>query len=138
LCYNFIFSSIISVRSTPLGEKGRRRIIIRTSDKWIRFRIREAQKHVDPIRIPNISGIRFNDMPFQHLIIKCYRFGGTLPLFLFIFTLIEQTYNIYIYTTRRVPRLLSLLLPLGGGPPLGCRAEIRTQACRTASRRATV
>ncbi len=25
------------------------------------------------------------------------RFGGTLPFFLFIFTLIEQTYNIYIY-----------------------------------------
>ncbi len=28
--------------------------------------------------------------------------------------------------------------PLGRGPPLGCRAEIRTRACRTASRRATI
>ncbi len=27
--------------------------------------------------------------------------------------------------------MLSSLLPLGGGPPLGCRAEIRTRACRT-------
>ncbi len=38
----------ISVRSTPLGEKGRIRswIRIRTSDLWIRNR--EAQKHADP------------------------------------------------------------------------------------------
>jgi hypothetical protein len=28
--------------------------------------------------------------------------------------------------------------PLGRGPPLGYRAEIRTRACRTASRRATI
>jgi hypothetical protein len=30
---------------------------------------------------------------------------------------------------RRVPSLL----PLGRGPPVGCRAEIRTWACHTAS-----
>ncbi len=61
------------------------------------------------------------------------RFDGMLPLFLFIFTLIEQKYNtIFIYITRRVPFLLSTL------HPLGCRAEIRTRTCRTASRRATI
>jgi hypothetical protein len=38
-----------------------------------------------------------------------------------------------MYTTRRAPLLLSSLLSA-----LGCRAEIRTQACRTASRRATI
>ncbi len=36
-----------------------------------------------------------------------------------------------------MPLLISSLLPLGRGPPLGCRAEIRTRACHTASRRAT-
>ncbi len=71
------------------------------------------------------------------LLLKSFfkRFDGTLPLFLFIFTLIEQTYNIYIlFTTRRVQLFLCSLLPLCGGPPLGCRAEIWTRACCTASR----
>ncbi len=65
------------------------------------------------------------------LVARCHSFW-------FIFTLIEQLHNIYIYTTRREPLLLSSLHPLGRGPPLGCRAEIRTQACRTASRCATI
>ncbi len=34
--------------------------------------------------------------------------------------------------------MLSSSLPLSRGPPLGCRAEIRTRACLTASRRVTV
>ncbi len=52
---------------------------------------------------------------------------------------INQAYlQHFLYTTRRVPLLISSLLPLGRGPPLGCRAEIRTQAYLTASRRATV
>ncbi len=52
-----------------------------------------------------------------------------LPLFWIYFTLIEHTYNIFIYTTRREPLLISSLLPLGRGPPLGCRAENQTRAC---------
>ncbi len=36
-----------------------------------------------------------------------------------------------------MPLLISSLLPLGRGPSLGCRAEIRTRACHTASRCAT-
>jgi len=47
---------------------------------------------------------------------------------LFIFTLIEQTYKVYIYYSSRT-LLLSSWLSLGRGPPLGCRAKIRTQAC---------
>jgi hypothetical protein len=63
-------------------------------------------------------------------------------LFLFIFTLIEQTYIIYIYYLSTwylsSTLFLSSWLPLGRGPPLGCRADIITRACLTASRRATV
>jgi hypothetical protein len=44
---------------------------------------------------------------------------------------------IFFYNTRWVPLLISSLLPLGRRPPLGCRAEIRTRACHTTSRRAT-
>ncbi len=44
-------------------------------------------------------------------------FGGMLPLFLFIFTLFEQTYNIYIYYSSST-LMLSSWLPLGRGPPL--------------------
>jgi hypothetical protein len=51
-----------------------------------------------------------------------------LPLFLFIFTFTEHTYNIF-YTTRRVPLFIFSLLPLGRGP-VGCRTEIRTRACK--------
>ncbi len=65
------------------------------------------------------------------LVARCHSFW-------FIFTVIEQSHNIYIYTTRREPLLLSSLHPLGRGPPLGCRAEIRTRACRTASRCAAI
>jgi hypothetical protein len=43
------------------------------------------------------------------------RFDGMLPLFLFIFTLIEQTYNICIYTTRRVYTTLVILIASSGG-----------------------
>jgi hypothetical protein len=43
----------------------------------------------------------------------------------------------FIYNTRRVPLFISSLLPLGRGPPLGCRAEIRTRACHRVSQRAT-
>ncbi len=57
---------------------------------------------------------------------------------LFIFTLIEQTYNIFYIYYSSSTLLLSSLLLLGRGPPLWCRAEIRTRACRTASRRATI
>jgi hypothetical protein len=48
-----------------------------------------------------------------------------LPLFLIYFTLIEHAYNIFIYTTRQAPLLISSLLPLGKGPPLGWGAEPR-------------
>jgi hypothetical protein len=49
-------------------------------------------------------------------------FGGMLPLFLFIFTLFEQTYNIYIYYSSST-LMLSSWLPLGRGPPLKQGAE---------------
>ncbi len=50
-----------------------------------------------------------------------------LPLFLFIFTFTEHTYNIlfFIYNTRRVPLLISSLLPIDRGPPLLWGAEPR-------------
>ncbi len=62
---------------------------------------------------------------------KAKRFGGTLPLFLFIFTLIEQTYNILYILLVEHHSCCPHCFPLGRGPPLGCRAEIRTRACRT-------
>jgi hypothetical protein len=40
-----------------------------------------------------------------------FMFGGMLPLFLFIFTLFEQTYNIYIYYSSST-LFLSSWLPL--------------------------
>jgi hypothetical protein len=54
--------------------------------------------------------------------------------FFFYFTVSEHTHNIYKYNR---PLLISSL-PLSRGPPLGCRAKIRTRACLTASRRATI
>jgi hypothetical protein len=72
-------------------------------------------------------------------------FGGILRLFflffiLFIFTLLKQRFNIYILIVeyRTGTLLLSSWLPLGKGPSLGCRAEIQTRICLTASRRAAV
>jgi hypothetical protein len=61
---------------------------------------------------------------FKRLVASCHSF-----LFYYL-SLSEHTYNIYIYNS-------SSSLPLSRGPPLGCRAEIRTRACLTASRRAT-
>jgi hypothetical protein len=58
---------------------------------------------------------------------------------LFIYFYINRAYTQYfIYNSRRVPLFISSLLPLGRGPPLGCRVEILTGACHAASRRATV
>ncbi len=76
----------------------------------------------------------------KHDIDFILRFGAMLPLFSFInFTIIKHTFNIYcIYTSSQVPLLLSSWLAFGRGPPLRCRAEIRTQACLTASRHAIV
>ncbi len=76
----------------------------------------------------------------KYMINYILRFGGTLPLFWFILTLIEQSYNIFYttHTTRREPLLLSSLHPLGRGPPPGVPSRDRTQACRTASRCATI
>jgi hypothetical protein len=53
--------------------------------------------------------------------------------YLFIFTLIDRNTvcTIFINITRRLTLLFSSPLPLGRRPPLGCRAEIRTWACRT-------
>ncbi len=45
---------------------------------------------------------------------------------------------LYILLVEYGTLLLSSWLPLGRGPPLGCLAKIRTRACFTASRRATV
>ncbi len=53
------------------------------------------------------------------------------------FTLIEQTYNI-LYILLVEHHSCPHCFPLGRGPPLGCRDEIRTRACRKASRRATI
>ncbi len=54
---------------------------------------------------------------------------------LFIYYYINRAYiQYFIYYTRRMPFLISSLLLLGRGPPLGCRA----QACRTASWRAII
>jgi hypothetical protein len=52
-----------------------------------------------------------------------------VALFLFIFTFIERIYILLIEYHSCCPHCF----PLGRGPPLGCRAEIRTRACRTAS-----
>jgi hypothetical protein len=54
-------------------------------------------------------GMYIPKFTFMCTYLHIQRYGGTLPLFLFIFTFIEQTYNI-IYTTRRAPLLLSSLL----------------------------
>ncbi len=54
------------------------------------------------------------------------------------FTVIEQTYNIVYILLVVHHSCCPHCFPLGTGPPLGCRAEIRTRACRTASRRATI
>jgi hypothetical protein len=62
---------------------------------------------------------------FKGLVARCHSF------YLF-FTLIEQTSDIEHHSC--CPHCF----PLGRGSPLGCRAEIRTRACRTASRRATI
>jgi hypothetical protein len=72
------------------------------------------------------------------ILIKVWWHAATL----FIYFYINRADNTYvhvqhIFTSRRVPLLLPSLLPLGGWSPLGCRAEIRTRACRTASRCAT-
>jgi hypothetical protein len=56
--------------------------------------------------------------------LKVWWHAATLFIY---FTITEHTYNIFIYNTRRLPLLISSLLPLGRGPPLGCRAEIRTR-----------
>ncbi len=66
-------------------------------------------------------------------------FGGMLLLFFdLFFTLIEHTYNIYIYYSSSTTLDLLIASARQRGPPLECRAEIRTRACLTASRRATV
>jgi len=58
-------------------------------------------------------------------------------LFFYIFSYINRAGIHHInYSSRTL--LLSSLLPLGRGPPLECRIEIRTRACLTASRRATI
>jgi hypothetical protein len=46
---------------------------------------------------------------FLLLYMNCKRIGGTLPLF-FLFLLLSSRHTIFIYTTRRVPLLLSSLL----------------------------
>jgi hypothetical protein len=43
----------------------------------------------------SLSGSVVNPDPVGSKTFRC--FGGTLPLFLFIFTSLEQTYNSYIY-----------------------------------------
>jgi hypothetical protein len=53
---------------------------------------------------------------------------------LFISTLMEQTYNILYILLVEHHSCYPHCFPLGRGPPLGCRAEIRTRACRTASK----
>ncbi len=53
-------------------------------------------------------------------------FGGTLPLFLFVFTLIEQTY-IILNILLVEHHFCCHCFPLGRGPPLVCRPEIRTR-----------
>jgi hypothetical protein len=52
--------------------------------------------------------------------------------FKFIFTLIEQTYNILYILHVEHHSCCPHCFPLGRGPHLGCRAEIRTRVCRTA------
>jgi hypothetical protein len=69
----------------------------------------------------------------KSLVARCHSFD------LFLHLSSSHTILIYTtYTTRREPLLLSSLHPLRTGPPLGCRAEILTRACRTASRCATI
>ncbi len=60
---------------------------------------------------------------FKGLVARCHSF------YLF-FTLIEQTYNILYILLVEHHSCCPHCFPLSRGPPLGCRAEIRTQACR--------
>jgi hypothetical protein len=59
-------------------------------------------------------------------------------VFFLYFTLSEHTYNIYICNSSRTASCCLHRFSLSIGHPLGCRAEIRTRACHTASRRATI
>jgi len=65
-------------------------------------------------------------------------FGGLMPLFLYIFLFLLQyihSYNHSLITFAEA--LLHIFIAAGsvGGTSLGCRAEIRTRACLTASQR---
>ncbi len=58
---------------------------------------------------------------------------------LFLFLHYSSRHTIFLYILLVEYRSCSPhCFPLGRGPPLGCRAEIRSRACRTASRRATI
>jgi len=84
----------------------------------------------------HVNQISFRLMSFQDiyksLVACCHSF--------YLFLHYSRIHTIfYIYSNaHRLPLLNSSLLPLGRRPPLGCWAEIRTRACHTASRRATV
>jgi hypothetical protein len=88
-------------------------------------------------------GFTFSPQKIQILVDFCFVlflkvWWHAATLFLFIFTLIEQTYNILYIVLVEHHSCCPHCFPLGRGPPQGCRAEIRTRACRTASLRATI
>ncbi len=83
----------------------------------------------------------------KHLVPKCHSFflwfGGTMPLFLFIFCILRYTYIHlitfiqYNYPSPFAEVSLHIFIAgqLSGKTSLWCRAENRTRACLTASRR---
>jgi hypothetical protein len=64
------------------------------------------------------------------------RFGGSCHSFHLFY--INRADNILYILLEEHHSCCPHCFPLGRGPPLGCRAEIRTRACHTASRRATI
>ncbi len=56
-----------------------------------------------------------------------------------LFLQLSSSHIVFIYIVLLVDySCCPHCLPIGRGPPLGCRAEIWTRACRTASRRAII
>ncbi len=93
------------------------------------------------IILPEVGNSLFYNMLGYYIDVYCmiYLYSKGLVAcchsFLFIFTLTEHTNNIlFIRLVECMPLLISSLLPLGGGSPVGCRAEVETRACHTASK----
>ncbi len=116
----------VRIRSNNDGSGGPKNL--RVLGIWIHNTANKVHFLLTSVANPELTGPN----PFFFLL---FFFNAATLIYFYIY----RAYIQYIIcNTRRVPLLISSLLPLGRGPPLGCRAEIRTRACHTASRRATV